>query len=192
MVSGERQTGGRKLVEVRYVILERFHADIQQRLETARQTFGHPGTKGDASQGVWLEMLSAYLPKRYEATSAHVVDSNGNFSDQIDVVIFDRQYSPFIFNFQQQKIVPAESVYGVFEAKQSINLNEVRYAQDNVLRAPDNQAAKRYPAAKQSTSKIPAVSRETRKEAKRALKPSIAPNLPPLRVSLPAHSDSYS
>jgi hypothetical protein len=113
-------------------ILARFHADIQQRLETARQTFGHPGTKGDASQGVWLEMFSIYLPKRYEATSAHVVDSKGSFSDQMDIVIFDRQYSPFIFNFQQQKIVPAESVYAVFEAKQSINLDEVRYAQDKV------------------------------------------------------------
>jgi Domain of unknown function (DUF6602) len=77
-------------------------------------------------------MLSTYLPKRYEATSAHVVDSKGSFSDQMDVVIFDRQYSPFIFNFQQQKIVPAESVYAVFEAKQSINLDEVRYAQDKV------------------------------------------------------------
>src|ERR1700730_14810372 len=53
-----------------------------------------------------------------------------------------------------------------------------------VSRAPDNKAAKRYPPAKQSTSKIPAVSRDTRKEAKRALRPSIAPNLPPLRVSL--------
>jgi hypothetical protein len=58
-----------------------------------------------------------------------------------------------------------------------------------VSREPDNQAAKRYPAAKQSTSNIPAVSRETRKEAKRALRPSIAPNLSPLRVSLPAYSN---
>jgi hypothetical protein len=62
----------------------------------------------------------------------------------------------------------------------------------SLSRAPDSQAAKRYPTAKQSTSKIPAVNRETRKEAKRPLRPSIAPNLPPLRVSLPAHSVSCS
>jgi hypothetical protein len=37
--------------------------------------------------------LQTYLPRRYEAASAHVVDSLGNFSDQIDVVLFDRQYS---------------------------------------------------------------------------------------------------
>lgn len=63
---------------------------------------------------------------------AHVVDSNGSFSDQIDVVIIDRQYSPFIFNFQEQAVVPAESVYAVFEAKQTINAELVKYAQKKV------------------------------------------------------------
>ena len=61
-----------------------------------------------------------------------MVDSAGRFSQQIDVVIFDRQYSPFIFSFQGQKVVPAESVYAVFEAKQSITLQQVQYAQEKV------------------------------------------------------------
>ena len=75
------------------------HEDIQLRLGTARKAFHHPGAKGDASEGVWIEMLDTYLPKRYQAANAFVVDSLGNFSDQIDVVVFDRQYSPFIFKF---------------------------------------------------------------------------------------------
>jgi hypothetical protein len=98
----------------------------------ARSSFAHPGTKGDASEGVWLELLDKYLPKRYQATKAHVVDSNGNFSQQMDVVVFDRQYSPFIFNYQDQVIVPAESVYAVFEAKQSADASMVQYAQEKV------------------------------------------------------------
>jgi hypothetical protein len=81
---------------------------------------------------VWLELLQTYLPQRYQATSAHVVDSEGRFSEQIDVVVFDRQYSPFIFNFQGQKVIPAESVYGVFEAKQTINADQVAYARKKV------------------------------------------------------------
>ena len=87
---------------------------------------------GHASENVWLEMLQTYLPQRYQASSAHIVDSQGKFSDQIDVVIFDRQYSPFIFKFQGQVIVPAESVYAVFEAKQVINAGQVSYAQDKI------------------------------------------------------------
>jgi hypothetical protein len=38
-------------------------------------------------------------------------------------------YSPFIFDFHEQQIVPAESVYAVFEAKQTINATLVQYAQ---------------------------------------------------------------
>ncbi|MGF1482356.1 MAG: DUF6602 domain-containing protein [Cyanophyceae cyanobacterium] len=113
-------------------VLASLHDDIQQRLEIARRTFAHPGTKGDASEDVWLELLKTYLPRRYQATKAHVVDSNGKFSDQIDIVIHDRQYSPFIFHYQGETVVPAESVYAVFEAKQSINASEVRYAQAKV------------------------------------------------------------
>lgn len=114
------------------VLLSGLHDDIQQKLAIARQSFAHPGTKGDASEQVWLEMLQAYLPQRYQAASAHIVDSRGDFSDQIDVVVFDRQYSPFIFKYQGQTIVPAESVYAAFEAKQSINASMVDYARKKV------------------------------------------------------------
>ncbi|WP_316186312.1 MULTISPECIES: DUF6602 domain-containing protein [unclassified Bradyrhizobium] len=113
-------------------LLSGLHDEIQQKLAIARKSFAHPGTKGDASEQVWLDMLQAYLPQRYQAASAHVVDSHGNFSDQIDVVVFDRQYSPFIFKFQGQTIVPAESVYAAFEAKQAINATQVEYAQKKV------------------------------------------------------------
>ncbi|MBB4818690.1 hypothetical protein HNP29_002067 [Pseudomonas alcaligenes] len=77
-------------------------------------------------------MLDTYLPKRYQAAKAFVVDSLGNFSEQIDVVVFDRQYSPFIFKFDEQIIVPAESVYAVFEAKQTATAELVAYAQRKV------------------------------------------------------------
>lgn len=109
-------------------LLAGLHDDIEHRLATARKSIGHAPSKGDASESVWLDLLQTYLPERYQAATAHVVDSEGNFSDQIDVVVFDRQYSPFIFSFEGQKIIPAESVYAVFEAKQTINAELIRYA----------------------------------------------------------------
>lgn len=93
------------------------HDDIQRRLETVRKTLDHPGTKGDAGEKVWLEFLQTYLPQRYQAATAHVVDSNGVFSQQFPVVVFDRQFSPFIFRYKGQTIIPAESVYAMSEAK---------------------------------------------------------------------------
>lgn len=114
------------------ILLESLHSDVEQKLTIVRKSFGHPGTKGDGSENVWLELLNTYLPERYRASKAHVVDSQGNFSDQMDVVIYDRQYSPFVFNYQEQIVIPAESVYAVFEAKQSLDLSMLKYAQDKV------------------------------------------------------------
>lgn len=113
-------------------LLSSLHDDIEQKLAIARKSFAHPVTKGDASEQIWLQMLQTYLPTRYQATSAHVVDSHGDFSEQIDIVIFDRQYTPFIFSYQGQTIIPSEGVYAVFEAKQTINADHVAYARNKI------------------------------------------------------------
>ena len=43
-------------------VLGGLHDDIEKRLAIARKSFSHPGTKGNASENVWLEMLQTYLP----------------------------------------------------------------------------------------------------------------------------------
>lgn len=114
------------------IVLGSLHDGIEQSLTATRESLAHSTSKGDASEGAWLRLLSTYLPSRYQAASAHVADSEGNFSDQIDVVIFDRQYTPFILVHEGSKIIPAESVYAVFEAKQVIDARTVRYAAEKV------------------------------------------------------------
>lgn len=109
-------------------VLETLHDEVQQDLTSARRALAHPVAKGTASENVWLMLLKDYLPKRYQAANATVVDSRGGFSEQIDIVVFDRQYTPFVFNFKGQQIIPAEAVYAVFEAKQSMDAGEVAYA----------------------------------------------------------------
>ena len=113
-------------------LLEALHDDIESRLKTVRESLDHPVVKGDASESVWLELFKSYLPQRYQAATALIVDSSGAFSEQIDIVVFDRQYSPFIFKYQGRTIIPAESVYAVFEAKQTMNKRLVEYAHKKV------------------------------------------------------------
>ena len=67
-------------------LLAGLHNDIERRLATAREAFAHSVTKGDASERVWLELLRTYLPKRYQAETAHVVDSKGSFRAESDQV----------------------------------------------------------------------------------------------------------
>ena len=68
------------------------------RLTTNRSIISHPGEKGTATELCWGDLLRDYLPKRYQISKGFVVDSKGQISDQIDLIIYDRQYSPFLFN----------------------------------------------------------------------------------------------
>ena len=72
-------------------------------------------------------MLYKHLPKRYKVNRAFVIDSHGACSEQMDIVIHDRQYSPFVLNYGDALYVPAESVYAVFDVKQAMNLFNIDY-----------------------------------------------------------------
>jgi len=114
------------------VDLRTLFVDLQKqmmgKLATHRRNVRHPTAKGDASEQNWLKMFCDYLPRRYCAEKAFVVDSTGRLSEQIDVVIFDQQYSPFLFNQDGTFYVPAESVYAVFEAKPVLTKPMLKYA----------------------------------------------------------------
>lgn len=98
------------------------------RLGTNRKVITHPSTKGDASEINWITMLDTYLPKRYKVDKAFVLDHEGTLSDQIDVIIYDRHYSPFLFCQDDATYIPAESVYAVFEVKQELSRSTIQYS----------------------------------------------------------------
>ncbi len=97
-------------------------------LELGRNCITHNGEMGEAAEESWRKWLKTYLPGRYEVDKAIVVDCDGNTSDQIDIVIYDRQYSYFVFKHEQFKYVPAESVYAVIEVKQDLTKAHLDYA----------------------------------------------------------------
>ncbi len=114
------------------ILLDELNASVTADLQRARKTLGHPTDLGDATEEIWIELFNKYLPHRYHAIKATVVDSNGEFSEQIDVVIHDRQYTPLVFTFKNKHVVPAESVYAVFESKQEMNATHIGYAQKKI------------------------------------------------------------
>lgn len=94
----------------------------------------HGTTIGDASEANWGEMLRTFLPARYGVGPIFAVDSKGYESQQIDLAIYDRQYSPLFFDSPGSGVlvVPVESVYAVFEVKQELNPTNLRYAAEKV------------------------------------------------------------
>jgi hypothetical protein len=120
-----------KTLDLREVFLG-LQKEMIASLSATRQLVPHPGTKGDATELQWLTMLNNYLPERYFVDKAFVLDCDGQLSEQIDVVIYDRQYSPFLFNQNFVKYIPAESVYAVLEVKQDVDSSVVKYAGQKV------------------------------------------------------------
>lgn len=97
-------------------------------LHVNRKVNVHAPTKGDVTEERWRDWLQDYLPNRYCVSKAHIVDCNSRCSGQMDLVIHDRQYSPFVWNVHGSKYIPAESVYAVFEIKQTLNRENIEYA----------------------------------------------------------------
>jgi hypothetical protein len=102
------------------------------KMQTSREFIPHLPTKGAAAEQNWLSMLNTYLPERYRAGPGFVVDSTGALSDQIDIVVFDRQYSPLIFSQDGVCYIPAESVYAVFDVKHEMRRASILEAAKNV------------------------------------------------------------
>ena len=97
-------------------------------LELSQKSVTHDGKMGEVNEQHFISFLSRYLPKRYRANSGIVIDSNGRTSDQIDIIIYDRQYTPTLLDQQSHRFIPAEAVYCVLEVKPKIDKQYIAYA----------------------------------------------------------------
>jgi hypothetical protein len=77
-------------------------------------------------------MLQKRLPGRYRAERAFVIDADGQRSEQMDIVIHDRQFCPVLLDTAGGIHIPAESVYAVLEVKQDLSRKHVKYAGDKI------------------------------------------------------------
>jgi hypothetical protein len=101
---------------------------LQAQLELSRRSIAHSGVQGEVSEDRFRDLLRRYLPQRYAVDTAVVIDSDGKTSDQIDVVVYDNQYTPTLLDQEKHIFVPAEAVYAVFEVKPTIDKTYLNYA----------------------------------------------------------------
>ena len=116
-------SGQLDLAEVFYSVQEQMLAQL-----AVGGFFEHPSAAGSATERNWLDVLARYLPKRYSAAPAFVIDSEGRRSRQIDIAIFDNLNSPVLFPHESGFHIPAESIYAVFEVKPTFSRQWIRDA----------------------------------------------------------------
>lgn len=88
----------------------------------------HAGDRGEVNEQHFIDFLRKYLPNRYTVEKAIVLDSDGKVSQSIDIVVFDRQYTPTLLDNDKHRYIPAEAVYAVFECKPTIDKAYLEYA----------------------------------------------------------------
>jgi hypothetical protein len=107
-------------------------AKLRADMLAALQLVSHMPTVGDGSEAGWMTMLRNFLPGRYAVDKAFVVDSRGHQSLQLDIVVYDRHFTPLFWEMGGALFLPAESVYAVFEVKQELNRGYLREAGEKV------------------------------------------------------------
>ena len=120
-------------IDGRGFLREAFTAEqavLALQLELSAKSITHNGVMGEVNEQHFIDVLRKYLPKRYEVAQGIVIDSNGATSDQIDIVIFDHQYTPTLLDQQAHRFIPAEAVYCVLEAKPTLSKEYFEYAAD--------------------------------------------------------------
>lgn len=113
-------------------LTELFQSRQNEMLANMKYNLSHPVAKGNATETSWREFFKQYLPSRYSCDKAFIIDYKDNKSEEIDIVIYDNHFSPFILNKGEQKYIPAESVYAAFEVKQELNKKNFEYAQKKI------------------------------------------------------------
>lgn len=118
-------TDGRRFLQQAFSLQQKV---LRVQLELSAASITHKGKRGDVDERHFIDILRKYLPNRYSVDSAIVIDHTGRTSDQIDVVIYDRQYTPTLLDQEGHKYVPAEAVYAVIEVKPTIDKAYLEYA----------------------------------------------------------------
>lgn len=99
-------------------------------LNLSHKSITHNGVMGDVNEDRWIDVFREYFPHRYKINSGIIIDSKGQSSQQIDIVVYDQQYTPTLLTQKKHQFIPSEAVYAVFEVKPVINKEYLDYAGD--------------------------------------------------------------
>lgn len=78
----------------------------------------HSVTTGHYRERIWHDLFRQITPHKFSIRQGvFLIDSGGNISNEVDLAVFDEQYTPYIFNYGQIYYIPIEAVAVVIECK---------------------------------------------------------------------------
>lgn len=89
-------------------------------------TAGDIKAAGDEIEELIRSKISLFLPEKYLVKHGHIINSKGQVSNQLDIIIFDRLSTPKFFESQNESVYyPIESVLAIGEIKKSLRDNHL-------------------------------------------------------------------
>lgn len=95
-------------------------------------TPNHGLTTGNYREDIWKGLFEQIVPRKFCIDqNVFIIDSEGQISNEVDLAIFDEQYTPYIFKYGKIKFIPIEAVAVAIQCK-SKNIDKVDEWADSI------------------------------------------------------------
>lgn len=85
----------------------------------------HGTTLGSNREEIWKNLFERLVPKKFNIErGVFIMDSFGHCSKEVDLAVYDEQYTPYIFRYGTLKFIPIEAVAAVIECKSKITKSD--------------------------------------------------------------------
>ena|SRR5690606_857711 len=87
----------------------------------------HHLTAGHNREKIWMKLFKQIIPKKFAIKQGvFLIDSNSKVSKEVDIAIFDEQFTPYVFNYEDICFIPIEAVAVVIQCKsKSVNTSDI-------------------------------------------------------------------
>lgn len=92
------------------------------------KNIGHRGIEGQIREIAIKTCIDPFLTSSFSSSSGKIIDTDGNLSRQIDIVVYHKKNVPPIFISPDLGFFPVESTKYIFEVKSTLTAEEIRDA----------------------------------------------------------------
>ncbi|MFW0786399.1 DUF6602 domain-containing protein [Gordonia sp. CPCC 206044] len=130
-------------------ILEEYWSGVLRRLQAEVDTFNrlidHQGEKGRENEVSLARVLERLVPSKYGIGSGLLIDSEGSYSKQMDIVVYDHSEEPALLAQTNQVLFPVENVRLCIEVKTTADKEEIEDAVKKMASVRDLKSTGTHP-----------------------------------------------